>query len=440
MSRRVAVTGLGVLSHAGMGVEALWDAVLASQSGMQRISAFDPSGFTCQVAAEVTDFRANKIVPKHYRKATKVMARDIELAMGAADAAVRDAQLMTPAIDADQAPSYAGHRIGAHIGAGLIAAELDELTSALVEAVDEQGQFDLRKWGASGMSHLTPLWLLKYLPNMLACHVTIVHGAQGPSNTITCAQASSGLSIGESFRCITRGMADACFCGGAESKLNPMAYYRQQLTGRLTASSNDQPQQAIKPYDTQADGTALGEGGGILILEAVESANQRQVPIHAELVGFAASHGVNPLSGGLRPEPQGLAIEQAMRRALEDAGIDAGAVDAVVGFGCGEPEFDAAEARAITRLFGERAGEVPIWSATPYVGDCGAGIGGMAAALAVKMLQTQTLPPRINCATPIEGLNAASGDAQSLAMEHVLVTQSSLAGQTCALVFKKAGE
>src|SRR5690606_15661492 len=116
----------------------------------------------------------------------------------------------------------------------LIAADLDELTMALNESRKEDGSFDIHHWGAEGMRNLTPLWLLKYLPNMLACHVTIIHDVRGPSNTITCAEASGGLSFGESLRVIQRGAADACFCGGAESKVNPMTFYRQVLTGRLT--------------------------------------------------------------------------------------------------------------------------------------------------------------------------------------------------------------
>ncbi|MEX0742629.1 MAG: beta-ketoacyl synthase N-terminal-like domain-containing protein, partial [Phycisphaeraceae bacterium] len=222
MARRVVITGLGAVSGLGIGMDVLWEGACAGRSAIAPIEAFETEGFDSRIGSEVRDFSVKKFVPKTYRKATKVMARDIELAVAAAELAVRDAKMVTPGVEPDGERTYEGPRVGAHIGAGLIAADIDELTEAFAEATDAEGNFDMHRWGEEGMTHLTPLWLLKYLPNMLACHVTIIHDAQGPSNTITCGEASSGLSIGESMRVIERGNADACFCGGAESKMNPM--------------------------------------------------------------------------------------------------------------------------------------------------------------------------------------------------------------------------
>ena len=232
MRRRVVITGLGAVTGLGVGFDAFWDGLIAGRSSIGPIEGFDAAGFPCRLAAEVTGFRARDHVPKSYRKATKVMARDIELAVGAADAAVRDAGLVTRGLE-DGEPTYPGPRIGCNIGAGLIATETDELTSALATATDESGRFDLGIWGRSGMNNLQPLWMLKYLPNMLACHVTIIHGAEGPSNTITCAEASGLLSLGESARVIERGSADMCLAGGTESKVCPMGLVRIGLAGRL---------------------------------------------------------------------------------------------------------------------------------------------------------------------------------------------------------------
>ncbi|MCG8509788.1 MAG: hypothetical protein MI741_11230, partial [Rhodospirillales bacterium] len=216
MKRRVVISGLGPVSGLGFGIEATWAGVLKGESIIGRVQAFDPAGFDSQIAGEVPDYKIGNYVPKTYRKATKVMARDIELAVIGADQAARDAGLVTKGTDPDAAkasdfePTYPPMRMGCHIGAGLIAAEVNELTEALVEARKADGSFDIHEWGGGGMFKLTPLWLLKYLPNMLACHVTIVHDAQGPSNTITCAEASGGLSIAESARVIARGNADLC--------------------------------------------------------------------------------------------------------------------------------------------------------------------------------------------------------------------------------------
>src|SRR5947209_13039380 len=277
--RRVVVTGIGIISPLGIGTKAHWDALLSGKSGIRRIGAFDPSGFPAQIAGEVPAYKVNDYIPKSYRKAAKVMARDIELAVVAADDAFKDAGIQSKAYT--ETPSLISERFGCNIGAGLINCELNELTGAMHVARDGN-RLDLHKWGRGGMASLTPLWLLKYLPNMLACHVTIIHQLKGPSNTITCADASSHLAIGEAFRTIQRGNADLAICGGAESKLNPMGMLRQTLLKRLTETHNESAADAVRPFDADADGTVVGEGGGLLILEEIEHAHQRGAKIYAE--------------------------------------------------------------------------------------------------------------------------------------------------------------
>ncbi|MGB2823948.1 MAG: beta-ketoacyl synthase N-terminal-like domain-containing protein, partial [Phycisphaerae bacterium] len=229
---RVAITGLGVISPAGAGIEALWDALLTGASCTRPIDAFDPGGFPCRIGGQVDDFSARQYVPRAYRKSVKVMARDIEIAVGASDLAFRDSGIVTEGIEAEKATIDSG-RLACNIGAGLLCTDLDELGVALTTALGDGGKFSLKAWGASGMTNLTPLWLLKYLPNMLACHVTIIHAAKGPSNTITCGDASAHLAIGEAARLVARGGADAAVAGGAETKLNPMGLMRQVLLKRV---------------------------------------------------------------------------------------------------------------------------------------------------------------------------------------------------------------
>src|SRR3954467_6860637 len=261
--RRVVITGVGVVSPLGIGARAHWEGVLAGRSAVKKIASFDPAGFPSQVGGEVPAYKIGDFVPKSYRKATKVMARDIELAGIAADDAFKDSGLKSSAYT--ETPDFDGTRFGCNIGAGLISCELNELTNALSAAREDgnPNRLDLKKWGKEGMQQLTPLWLLKYLPNMLACHVTIVHQLKGPSNTITCADASSHLAIGEAFRTIQRGNADLAICGGAESKVNPMGLIRQTLLKRLNDSHNDSPADAVRPFDADAKGTVFGEGGGL---------------------------------------------------------------------------------------------------------------------------------------------------------------------------------
>ncbi len=238
------------LAPIGIGSKTFWENLLAGKCGIGKVRGFDPSGFNCQIAGEVPDYKIGDFVPKSYRKATKVMARDIELAVVAADDAFKDAGLKSKAYT--DSPDFNVKRFGCNIGAGLISCEVNEIAAAVTTSLreDDPGQIDMRKWGRDGMNQLTPLWLLKYLPNMLACHVTIVHGLMGPSNTITCQEASSHLAIGEAFRTIQRGNAELAICGGAESRINPMGLVRQELLKRLNTDCNDRPAETHRAPST----------------------------------------------------------------------------------------------------------------------------------------------------------------------------------------------
>ncbi|HMN96874.1 MAG TPA: beta-ketoacyl synthase N-terminal-like domain-containing protein [Phycisphaerales bacterium] len=446
--REVFITGLGPITACGVGAEPLWESLAAGRPALRRIARFDPSGFACHVAGEIADelFDVRSVVPKSYRKATKVMARDIELAVAGAHAAVADAGLVTRAAErADAAPTLSPDRVGCHIGAGLIAAEIDELAAALASAQRPDGAFDSGIWGSAGMNNLTPLWLLKYLPNMLACHVTIIHDCQGPSNTITCAEASSGLSIGESLRVIQRGDADACLSGGAETKVHLMGLLRQEFAGRLVGrggavtedvAADDAAQIAsVRPFDPASGGSVLGEGGGILVLEASEVARSRGARAYAKIAGFGASQSVNPDTVGLVTEPDGASIAAAIDAALADAAVHADAVDAVIPFGSGIPAVDAGERAAIARTFGARTPSVPMVTIVPAVGNCCAGAGAVAVSVGALMLRHQMLPARLNSElTP--GLDAVRAPSRSARLRTILIFTTSFGGQNAALVLR----
>jgi 3-oxoacyl-[acyl-carrier-protein] synthase II len=433
---RVVITGIGVISSLGVGTQAFWDGLLAGKSGLRRIEQFDPAGFACQIAGEVPSYKIGDFVPKSYRKATKVMARDIELAVIAADVAFKDAGLKSRAYS--ETPDFDGVRFGCNIGAGLISADLNELAAAMSVArkVGDEGgnHLDLKKWGRDGMSQLTPLWLLKYLPNMLACHVTIIHGLCGPSNTITCADASSHLAIGEAFRTIQRGKADLAICGGAESKINPMGIIRQSLLHRLTETSNDRPDQAVRPFDTDAAGTVAGEGGGLFILEEYERAKKRGAKIYAELVGFAASQDAYSVT---EPDPRGHSYSKAIANALKDAKLSPADVDVLVPHGLGIPAFDRSELKGLQTAFGndlKRVAFAPIKSA---VGNLAAGCGADAAA-AVLAIHSGRVPGAPNTKKTVDGqsLNVSS-DGREIASGVSVSSVYSLGGQNAALVFKR---
>ena len=394
---RVVITGLGPVTPIGVGAADFWSALLEKKSGIRRLQFFDPARFDSQIGGEIDGLKTTNFVPKSYRKASKIMARDIELAVIGAHDAVVDAGLNTKClVDRGEATerNLDSKRFGANIGAGLICADLPELAEALYGGT-ENGTFSLAKWGAEGMHNLTPLWLLKFLPNMLACHVTIVHDAQGPSNTITCGEASSHLAIGEAFRTIARGVADVCICGGAESKANPMALMRQCLGKRLS-TNNDNPQQACRPFAQNRDGTVVSEGGGLVILEELEHARKRGARIYAELIGFGASNDAHHPAQPSRPHPEGRGLALAMKKALNDAGLTAAAVDMVSSFACGLVERDAVEARACANVLGDRAAEVPVLNVKAGLGNNGAGAGAIDFIAAVLATYYATIPPAFN--------------------------------------------
>ncbi|MGF1634803.1 MAG: beta-ketoacyl-[acyl-carrier-protein] synthase family protein [Phycisphaerae bacterium] len=424
--RRVVVTGVGVVSPVGLGKEAFWQNLLAGQCGLRTIDLFDPGGFGCHLGGQVPDYKINDFVPKTYRKATKVMARDIELAVIAADDAMKDAGLATKAYGES---GITPERFGCNIGAGLISAELNELTAAMHHA-RSGNDLDLKAWGSEGINHLTPLWLLKYLPNMLACHVTIIHGLMGPSNTITCADASGHLAVGEAYRTIQRNDADVAVCGGAETKLNPMGMMRQNLLGRLNPDDNDAPERAVRPFADDATGTVLGEGGGLLVLEEYEHARARGARVYCEIVGFGASQDVYSVT---EPDPTGRSYAAAVTRALMEAHVKPADVGGVVAHGLGIKAHDAAELAGLTTSFGEHLARIPVSLLKPQVGSLAAG-DSISAAAAVLALHEGQMPPARNAGN---GTLNTSNDTRPTNAETMLTTVYSLGGQNAALLFRR---
>lgn len=435
----VVVTGLGPVCGLGVGLEPFWQALTAGTSAIARISSFETGNFGCPFASMLPQgFDIRTLVPKSFRKGTKVMARDIEIAVAGAHMAVQHAGLVTRGTEGGAAVTIPPDRFGAHIGAGLIAADVDELTSALVTSADASGRVDMGAWGSGGMNNLTPLWLLKYLPNMLACHVTIIHDCQGPSNTITCGESSALLSLGESLRVIGRGDADACLSGGADSRVNQMGLMRNWFSGRLLhADAGADGATLVRPFDADATGTVIGEGGGILVLESASSAQRRGKAPLAEFAGFGASQSICDDTVGMDLSKTGEDIAAAIESALDDAGMDASGIDAIVPTGCGVPSSDQGERDALERVFGGRLAQVPLATVVPNAGFCGAGSGALAACTGVQMVAAQMIPARRNAAaTP--GLDAAASAARPADLRAVLVLTTSLGGQNAAIILRRA--
>ncbi|MBI3315603.1 MAG: beta-ketoacyl-[acyl-carrier-protein] synthase family protein [Candidatus Omnitrophica bacterium] len=373
MKKRVVITGLGAVTALGEGAEPLWDAVLANRSG---IGVLDLGAGWKPLGAVLKNFDGEKYVVQ--KKSLKVMARDIQLAVAAASLAVRDSNLEVPAAARD--------RFGVIVGCGVLNHELEELAPSIQNAVGPNGKVDLKKFGEDGISSLFPLWLLKYLPNMPACHISILFDLQGPNNTLTTG-ASSGLqAVGEAFRIIQRGSADLMLAGGAESKVNPVGLTQYEILGVLSQPSGADPSTVYRPLDAEGKGFVAGEGAGFLLLEELEHARKRKAKIYAEITGFGSSSNRGR--------------KTAVEAALHDAAILPKALNYVQASGLGLEEEDLLEADALEGLVNGSARELSVSGSKAVTGFTGFASGALDLILSSLALKHQTIPPTLNFKKP----------------------------------------
>jgi len=433
-STRIVITGLGSVTPLGLTTDQTWDALVAGRCGIDKITAFDPVGFSCKLAGEVGEYKIQKFVPKSYRKAIKLMSRDIELSIIAADEALKDAHLVTKATDPANI-NIDPTRIGVNLGAGLISCDLVELAPAVAVSITD-GRFDIQKWGKDGLENVTPLWLLKYLPNMLACHIGIIHDTQGPSNSITCAEAGGQLAISEASQIIERGDADIMLAGGAEAKVNPIIMIRQCLLKRATAKSNDDPEGACRPFDADAAGCVFGEAAGVVVLESLENAQGRDARIYAEIAGTGQSNNINAQYEFMAPDGKGIQI--AIEKALADANIAPTDIDLVIPHGTGIPADDLAEAKALEAALGSAVKDIPVWPTKSMLSNTGAASGAVDVIAAALAINNSTIPAARNCDKTADGCNLnIVKEPMQKNIRYALCCSYTHGGQTAAVVLKK---
>jgi 3-oxoacyl-[acyl-carrier-protein] synthase II len=412
----------------------MWDGLCAGRCGIDKITAFDPVGFSCKLAGQVPEYKIQQYVPKTYRKATKLMSRDIELSVIAAQEALTNSGLITKGIDPERV-NINPERVAINLGAGLISCDLAELAPA-VAASTTDGKFDIHKWGKDGLDMITPLWLLKYLPNMLACHIGIIHDIQGPSNSITCAEASSHLAISEAFQIIGRGGSDIALAGGAEAKVNPIVMIRQCLLKRATCENNDDPESACRPFDADAKGSVFGEAAGIIILENLQNAQRRSAKIYAEVAGVGHSNNINPAYEHLEPDGKGIQI--AIEKALADAQIQPEDLDLIIPHGTGIAEDDLAEATAIQTALGDAAAQIPAWPTKSMLSNTGAAAGALDVIAAVCAMDNGKIPAAKNCDRIADGCNLnIKTEPQQAEIRYALCCSYTFGGQTAAVILKR---
>jgi 3-oxoacyl-[acyl-carrier-protein] synthase II len=426
--RRVVITGLGLLSPLGIGLEPFWSALEEGKGGVRRLEAFPVDGVPIDAGGEIPGFDPKTLAnPKHKKvltKSLKYMARDIQLAVAAAEMAMADAALVDGGVD----PT----RIGVDLGAGLISTELDELAPAISLATRPDESFDYATYGREGIPQIQPIWLLKYLPNMPACHISILNNCQGPSNSITEAEAASNVAIGEACRIIARGRADVMISGGADSKIHPLSVIRMSLLDQMSHWPGE-PSRACRPFDRRRDGWVPGEGAGIVILEEREHALARGARIYGEVLGFGSGCDAVP-GGGL--DPEGVGTEIAVRAALRDAGLTPGEIGHVNAHGAATQAADLAEARALARVFGE--GGVPVTALKGFMGNLVSGCGAVELIGSLLGVNRGRIPRTLNCDEPDPAcpIDLVRGGSRPTANPTFLTTNLTRHGQAAALVVR----
>jgi 3-oxoacyl-[acyl-carrier-protein] synthase II len=425
--RRVAITGVGVVAPNGVGKDAFWSACVKGQSGVGPIRSFDTTSLPVHVAGEVPDFDILPFIPSAHRKSLKIMGRGARFGVAAAGLAVQDSGLDLSRENPE--------RIGVVMGTGIVPIELPELGPLLAAGLNGDGRFHVERLGQCGSSSLFPLWILKYLPNMMAAHVSLIHGAQGPNSTITTACAASTQAVGEGFRLIAREDADIVLAGGADSRLDPLLILAYSALGALSPAQRS-PAEVSRPFDGQRDGFVLGEGGGVLLLEEMEHARRRGAVIYAEVLGLGSSFDAYAVT---KPDPEARGASRAIRWALREAQVDAQDIDYINAHGTSTRLNDLMETVAVKRVFGAASRTLPLSSIKSMVGHLIGASGAVEAAALALTLHEGVLPPTINQTTPDPScdLDYVPNCAREMPVKTALSTSFGFGGQNAALVMRR---
>ncbi len=409
MQRRVVVTGVGLLTPLGLNTQETWSALLRGSNGIGPITKFDTDGYAVHIAGEVKGFDATRYVG---RKDAKKMDLHVQYAIAAAD----DAWQMA-GIEGAYDPDRVGTIIGSGIGGLNIMQRFNEVQLT------------------RGPGKISPFFIPALIVNLAAGWVSIRHNLRGP-NSATCTACSTGNhAIGDAFKLIQRGAADAMVCGGTEGVVCSLAVDGFSAM-RALSTRNDEPERASRPFDADRDGFVLGEGAGILVLEAEQSARARGATILAEVVGYGMSSDAYHISA---PPPDGDGAARVMRAALEDAGVEPERVGYINAHGTSTPLGDAAEVRAIRSVFDRHAERLAVSSTKSMMGHLLGAAGGVEAGVTVMALHDQVLPPTINYETPDPecDLDFVPNQARPAEVEYALNNSFGFGGTNAALLFRR---
>ncbi len=410
MSRRVVVTGIGLVSSVGIGTGANWDALLAGQSGIGRITRFDVTQFATQIAGEVKDFDPVRFVEK---KDVKKMDIFIQYAIAASQFAMEDSGLVVTPDNAD--------RIGVFIASGIGGfSTIEREHRALLEG---------------GPRKISPFFIPSAIINLASGQVSIRFGAKGPNSATCTACSASAHAIGDAFEIIKRGDADAMIAGGSEAAITPMGVGGFGAM-RALSTRNDEPGKASRPFDRDRDGFIIGEGSGVVIIEELEMARARGARIYAELVGYGMSADAFHITA---PSEDGEGAVRVMRQCLKRAGVEPEAVDYINAHGTSTPYNDKLETLAIKKCFGDHARSLAISSTKSMTGHLLGAAGGLEAGITALAVHHQRVPPTINLDNPDPecDLDYVPHTARPLAIEYALSNSFGFGGTNAALLLKR---
>lgn len=415
----VVITGIGIACPLGIGREAVWAAIGRGESGVRRIPHMDDAGWPIPMGGVIPD---DDFDPKEWvkpRKSLKVMAREIQLAFACGEQAWDSAGLETANVDPE--------RMGVVCGAGLMYCEPDELETAYRACIVD-GKFDYDRWGEAGLGEMFPLWMLKYLPNMAACHLGIRRDARGPTNSIAHGDASSLLALAEALSVIRRGMADVMMVGGSSSRLHMVDPFWPECIDAWREGID--PATACRPFDKDRVGAVCGEGAAVMVLESESHARRRGAKPLATLSAVATRSEASTASH----RPTGRAIAQSIEAALGQADLKPADVALVKAHAGGARRADAVEARAIR----ETLGDAPVTAPKSYFGNAGAAGGAVELAVTLMAMDAGLALPTLNYRKPdpecpvevVASTKMLGGDA-------VLALNHNLAGQAVAAVLTR---
>jgi len=424
--KKVVITGAGIISPIGIGRDEFWNGISAQTPGVSKIELLGGSALPGHVAGEVKDF-TDKAAKKQYlkaqRKSIKVMCREIQMGVASAHLALANSELDMDSINHE--------RLGVDFGANQMFSTPDVLSEGVFRC-DEDKQFHFDRWGEDGLAGMEPLWLLKYLPNMPACHIGIHADARGPNNSLTLAEASGNSAMGEAFAIISTGRADMMLAGSCGSRIQPTKCLHAALCDEMAEYEDADPATWSRPFDASRRGQVAGEGACTFIFEEEEHAKARGADIFGAILSSASCCSID-IDGNPRTQE---AMVSVIRMALDRAGVAPSDIGHINAHGLGGRQTDIDEANAIHAVFGDAASTVPVTAFKSVIGNSGAACGTLELAASLIGLQHGVVPSTLNYSTPDENcrLNVVHGEPLKTENKLFLTVNVTSFGQAAALV------